>query len=239
MKKILAVCGDSFMTPCKRYPNTHFTELIADQLEYELLILARAAISNGGICIQIEEAIRRKVDFIIIGFTTSERMELPLPGHGGKYDKSIGVENIDYSRHFNSVSQRANTEKTNLICETIESVVDSNRLSDEYITALKYYLTYIHDSTWQKQKDIWMTNFLMKKVVESKIPFLLYSDIHYNNHYIEDYAWIPGVNSAAWEDSPHYYGQVMFGPATYHTSEDAQRLIALAAINQINKILKK
>jgi hypothetical protein len=83
-----------------------------------------------------------------------------------------------------------------------------------------------------------MTNFLMKKVVESKIPFLLYDSIHYNNHYYEDYAWISRINSVAWEDSPHYYGQKMPGPATYHTTQDAQRLIAIAAIEQINRILK-
>jgi len=239
MKKILAVCGDSYLTPTISYPNTHFTELIADQLEYDLLILSRSAMSNGGICVQIEEAIRKKVDFIIIGFTTSERMEIPIADRSEKYIKELGIENIDYSRYQTNVSFRKNTSNTNLISNTISSLVEENNLSDEYKIALKYYLTYLYDPIWQKQKDIWMTNFLMKKVVDSRIPFLLFRDSHYNNYYYDDYAWIPEMNIAKWENSPQYYWQTMPGDPSYHTTPDAQRLIAIAALAQITEILKQ
>lgn len=239
MKKILAVCGDSYLTPSTVYPNTHFSELIADQLGYTLLVLSRSAMSNGGICIQIEEAIRRRADFIIIGFTTSERMEIPIPGNVEKYNKELGIENIDYSRYKTNVSFRPNTANTNLISNTISSLIEENNLSDEYAKALKYYLTYLYDPVWQKQKDIWMTNFLMRKVVDSRIPFLLFRDSHYNNYYYDDYAWIPEKNIAQWENSPQFYWQTMPGDASYHTTIGAQRLIAIPALNQINEILKQ
>ena len=33
----LVVCGDSFMTPVTTHPKTHFSEIIADNLGYELV----------------------------------------------------------------------------------------------------------------------------------------------------------------------------------------------------------
>ena len=63
------------------YKGTHFSELLAEKLGYELVVYAKPGSSNGGICVQIEEAIRSKPDLIIFGQSVSDRVELRITEH--------------------------------------------------------------------------------------------------------------------------------------------------------------
>ena len=117
MKK-LAICGDSFSAVSKILPGTHFSELVAKTLGWELLNYARRGCSNGGIRLQIQEAIRQNASFIIIVPTGWDRMEIPvrdnfyqksenqsrswgnflqdflLDGSNSSYDPQVGIKNI-------------------------------------------------------------------------------------------------------------------------------------------------
>jgi hypothetical protein len=61
-----------------KYKGTHFSELLAEKLGYELIVYAKPGSSNGGICVQIEEAIRSKPDLIIFGQTVADRIEFKV-----------------------------------------------------------------------------------------------------------------------------------------------------------------
>ena len=75
MKKII-VCGDSFMSPVVGdYAGTHFSEIVAKEINYELVAYSRGGMSNGGICIQVKSAIEAKPDLILVGTTYFDRLE--------------------------------------------------------------------------------------------------------------------------------------------------------------------
>jgi hypothetical protein len=79
MKKLM-VAGCSFSAMSKTLPGTSWSEILAEKLGWDLVNLARAGCSNGGIRIQIEEIRRQQPEFAIITPTFWDRMEIPVRG---------------------------------------------------------------------------------------------------------------------------------------------------------------
>ena len=67
--KRLIICGDSFMSPRTFHKDKHFAEIFSNTLGFELTSYARSGFSNGGIVIQLSEAIRQKPDLILFNLT--------------------------------------------------------------------------------------------------------------------------------------------------------------------------
>ena len=60
MKKLVG-CGDRFSAVSKTLPGTHYSEGLAKEIGWELLNYARRGCSNGGIRLQIQEAIKQPI----------------------------------------------------------------------------------------------------------------------------------------------------------------------------------
>ena len=148
--KKLAICGDSWMSPTLEEPGTHFSELLAKSYRCELLSLARGGCSNAAICLQIEQAISMGVDFMIIGSTYPDRMEIPINNNiqitntksmkipetwkefldifklnVQKYEKQRGLANISYARHPDLSANNDFMQDPVLISETIKNLIYS------------------------------------------------------------------------------------------------------------------
>ena len=102
MKKMF-VCGDSFMTPAWEAPDLHFSEILSKKINYDLKTYARGGMSNGGICIQIESAIKKQADLIILNTTMADRLEIPIIPGEGIPDTAINIDHILYN-HPQSLS---------------------------------------------------------------------------------------------------------------------------------------
>lgn len=208
MKKI-AICGDSFCAPSTKpeFKGTSWGELLAKKLDWELLHYARQGCSNGGIRIQIDEAIKRKVDFVIIGATSHDRIEIPstaapynqlttekkvwgndLQTHllnteiMNGYDPSAGIDNINYGNN-----------NYRMICETIFSLAEnlphpyrSSKIDKETQTAVKYYLNNMYDSNWKKQMDEWILVQGFYELIQNHIPFFVDPNILWNTGNIRE-----------------------------------------------------
>lgn len=74
------VAGCSFSAVSSTLPGTSWSEILAKRLGWDLVNLARAGCSNGGIRIQIEEIRKQRPDFAIITPTFWDRMEIPVRG---------------------------------------------------------------------------------------------------------------------------------------------------------------
>ena len=143
MKKI-GICGDSFMASIsydeKNDDNgygKHFTEILAQKLNCELVTFARGACSNQAIRLQIDEVIKEKPDCVIIGLTSSDRIEIPIKNtKTTEYYKKItnkfisesfnyddGLYNIDYRNYPDNSSKHKNFNliEPKLISETINN----------------------------------------------------------------------------------------------------------------------
>lgn len=173
----LIVCGDSFSAVSSILPGTHYSEILANWLGWELHNYARRGCSNGGIRLQIQEAIKQSADFVIIVPTGWDRIEIPadsvpyesygthtswahpLQDHlldtkkSIGYDANIGLNNINYTNQSKSTMI---SETLYTLAENIEHEYRAGPVSKEVQNATKMYINYLYDSRWKRQIDKWI-----------------------------------------------------------------------------------
>lgn len=184
MKKLI-VCGDSYMSPVVDYPGTHFSEIIADKLGYELTAYSRAGMSNGGIAIQIDTAIQQKPDLILIGTTYSDRIEFPI--NDPKPTKKLTVHDISYHHSIYSLSnkyewlskdpQLISTNLVEIITDQFYSTFDKSIEPEQKIKAIKDWFNYLYHPDWKNQTDKWMMYAVLHQLHESNIPYVICNDV--------------------------------------------------------------
>ena len=91
----LVVCGCSWSTRDRHYPDTEFGHFVAEHYGWDYVNLGIAGCSNPAIRLQIEHAVKvEKADFIIVNWTTACR---DLINHSGKrFNFKNGLQNLDY-----------------------------------------------------------------------------------------------------------------------------------------------
>lgn len=171
------VAGCSFSAPSKTLPGTAWSEVMAKELGWDLVNLARQGCSNGGIRLQIEEIRRQRPDFAVITPTFWDRMEIPansapydwnrpqsagenppLEKHlqdrtrGNGYRREDGIKNVNYG-----------TEPSNMICETIFTLAENfphpyrtSKLNKDAQRGIRAWIDTIYDNAWKKQCDEWI-----------------------------------------------------------------------------------
>ena len=176
----IAVCGCSFsaLSLKKQYAGTHWGELLANELNAELLVLARQGISNNAIRLQIDEAIKLESDLVIINATGPARIEVPIdmtdstskntPPPGRGYIKSRGLANFNYNKGPYS-----------MISETMFSLIEWPRhqyrlkkLDPNIGWSTKSYSAFLYDSLWKMQCDNWVINSGLWTLHDHHIKFI-------------------------------------------------------------------
>jgi len=178
MRKVLAVCGDSFMSAVSYNEygaDSHFTQLLAKKLDWDYVTFARGGCSNSVIRLQIDEAIKLKPDLVIIGTTTPDRIEFPLfPISGGVgldywngvYKKQNGLANINWSSLDLSITTGIFKEERELpgCMSTLESQTINNitQHPDNYFHGFNIATKGIYSSDYMKKlRDVWEDYYLM------------------------------------------------------------------------------
>ena len=194
--KTLGVCGDSWFSPtqniegrpeCENSEGKHFSELLARRMNYNLFNLAKGACSNSCIRLQISEVVKRKVDFIIIGTTTAPRIDYPKRTDK-EFDPSAGIYNCTYSHQPDQSALEFDPEKETLYSDTLSNIVSRPQGSNSgptrdaaQRTAIRDYYLHIYDENFKAQQDAWIIANGIQEIRDSKIPYLLLSqmDIQY------------------------------------------------------------
>jgi hypothetical protein len=194
---VLGVCGDSYMAATingdrndiRDSEGRHFTELLAKKIGYDYFTLARGACSNTAIRLQIDEMVKQKVDLVIIGATSPNRMEFPKLGK--KYNQIDGVYNLDYN--INTYPDRSCQNKSfkhTTVSETFTNILTSDvpfykkiinldsisarpNITDDQAKALEYYIDYLYDVDYKKHMDSFMLHSGYKALEDSNIPFVM------------------------------------------------------------------
>ena len=219
-----------------KYKGTHFSELLAEKLGYELIVYAKPGSSNGGICVQIEEAIRSKPDLIIFGQTVADRIEFKVAEHPEEFSGPWATDNSEVrlseligdhavnptliSDNLTSMLSVDLVNKHNpeewLHSAIVRYGVDINE-SDarDKINAVKDWFMHLYSLRMKKQIDMWTLYAVQHKLHLSGIPALKVIDLF---HY--DTPWYPCITKGygpadrfAAPDYPH---------AGYHTSLETQ-----------------
>lgn len=198
----LMVAGCSFSAVSQTLPGTSWSERLCHRLNLEqtqagswsLINLARQGCSNGGIRIQIDEIIRQRADFAVIGPTFWDRMEIPaisapydwsqapssgenppLERHlqnrqlGNGYRREDGIRNVNYG-----------TEPSNMICETIFTLAENfphpyrpARITKSVQQGIRSWIDSIYDNAWKKQQDEWIIREGVISMHQEGIKFLV------------------------------------------------------------------
>ncbi len=239
----LGVCGDSYWGATLNEGNgitppsddlidsegKHFTELLAKAIGYDYFTLARAGCSNSVIRLQIEEMVNRKVDFVIFGNTTENRIELPIT----TFHRSLGIQNISYERYPNQ-SKKNITKKPTTISENLLTIERNfvNNLNEFQVESVKHYIKDIFDFEYKRHQDTWILASGVQALKDAKIPYLFLPGWEWikRDRYFEK----PDVRiSLDRELHPQSYDRQP-NNRLWHTSDESQVVLFNKVLNYIN-----
>jgi len=218
--KTLAVCGDSWFSSELKFPGQSFPEIVANRMGWELLSLARGGCSNFTIALQINKAIELKADFILCTTTTPDRIELPILPF--VFDTNRGLENIKYSPHPDLSSQHKFLIEPTVISESINNLTRPNlyNISKEQTSALVEYVTYLYDDQVKRQIDSWIISDACRRLVNSRIPFLIHTEALYFGNQAKDIGWILPKNKIDFNDFSIYNLEITEETRFHYRLED-------------------
>jgi hypothetical protein len=222
IKKIV-VCGDSV---CSATTDPtwygHFSDLLADN-GYNVINLARGGITNTGICFQLAEAINLNASLVIFNRTDSSRIDIPLR----PFLPAYGLKNFIYPYPSDSSfgSPYVGGLDANILSDmAIGALVDRNDtdlvVTEEVKTAVKYYVSYLHDSRLMEVKETWMIEYWIQQLEKASIPFIELGTT--------------GIGKILWDymnNNPDKLNQCI-----YHTDKVTQKMLADCLICEIEKL---
>jgi hypothetical protein len=182
---VLGICGDSWFAAtlnidrddCRDSEGKHFSEILAKKLNYDLFTLARGACSNSAIRLQISEMVKKKVDFIIVGVTSSNRIEYPKFDNR-TFDPTLGIYNVYYSHTPDRSAMHFSKQTEVLISDTLTNIFGNQFnsapvRSEEQRDAIKSYYLEMFDINFREQQDAWIMASGIQEIRDAGIPYLL------------------------------------------------------------------
>jgi len=235
----IGVCGASWMAAtqnlnrvdCVDSSGRHFTEILARKLNYNYYTLARGGLSNSAIRLQVDEMIRRQVDFVILGNDTENRIEIPT---NSGFDLTLGIYNINYRRTPDLSALDPGFVHDNIESDTLNNFFDEygNRnksylenLTDDHFDAVKHYTAYLFDLQFRQLQDLW--------IIESTVLAIRYANIPYL--FLPHAEWVTSRSKYLSQTDPRIVADGKLGPYRYkspgqgrrwHTTDDDQIKIA-------------
>ena len=218
----LAICGDSWFCSDLKYPGKSFGEILASRNGWDLLTLARGGCSNFAIALQIDKAIELNANYIVIGPTTPDRIELPIIDDTTStiwdklkssfnfnswfteqpkvYAKDRGLSNVQYAPHPDLSSLHEFLKNPTIISESMNNIAfdacnsEFYKLTIDQKTALKAYMVNLYDRGIKMQYDCWIISDACRRLIESKIPFVIFTNNLYDSEFYKDIQWVPPEN---------------------------------------------
>lgn len=182
---VIGIAGDSFFAPtqdiasrsdCAGSKGKHFSEIMSKFLGYDLLPLSRGAVSNSVIRLQVQELVKKKVDFVIYGTTSSGRLEYPST-YSSNYAAESGIYNFDYSTHPDLSSLNPNFGLNSMQSETISTVLGGYGMCTEnQKEAIEMYFKELFDERYRQVQDAFIISSGVQELIDNKIPYICLFD---------------------------------------------------------------
>lgn len=248
--KKLFVCGDSWMSSSPETPGSHFSEIIAKNIGYDLYNIARGGMSNGGIIAQLEFALGFIPDLIIYNSTSPDRIEFPTKDNSGiKLDAS----HISY-QYKSSTSSSLNffNNDNRIISDTLSGIgfwFDDAFIKDLYgndcsnivdkRNAVKNYIEHLYCPQWKLQMDTLLFYAISHKIFSQGTKFIFMADAL---GCIPEIRWLEEKNIGySYEKLVHTrnahiekeFGHENFTDPGYHTTVQTQEEIAEYTLEKI------
>ena len=224
---VFGVCGSSWMAAtqnlnrldCVDSAGKHFTEIVAKRLDYSYSTLARGALSNSAIRLQVDEMICRRVDFVIFGSVPENRIEMPT---NSGFDPKLGVYNINYGRTPDLSALDPGFVHDNTESDTLNNFFDEygnrnksylEKLTDEHFDAVKYYTAYLFDPQFRQLQDLWIIESTVLALQYAKIPYL----------FLPHADWVTSRSKCLTQSDPRIVADGRLGPYRYKNRRQGRR----------------
>jgi hypothetical protein len=176
--------------------NVSFLDRYAKEKNFDYINLAQGGASNFFIRLQINQAIDRKADYIIIGASAPDRFEIPAP--------SIDIS--EDTREFNSKKYIVSTQLTHNL----------NFMPAELISAIKYYTTYIQDNDIDITKSYFLLRDGLNQLEKKKIPYVFIPGPLKDQDWSENYIVWPKDEYQPWDTQHGIYASGNHNNAQSH-----------------------
>ena len=149
-----------------------FLQQFASRNGYMYHCLARPGATNYAINLQVDLAIKRKPDLVIIGATSSDRMNIVVDPDNWR--APIELKHITYEGYSCSSEQELKTGESFIVGDTIANLLESRyvSISEDKRNAIKSYVAELHDIGLQYHIDLCIMRDSINKLIQSKIPFV-------------------------------------------------------------------
>jgi hypothetical protein len=247
MAKTLGICGDSWFAAtvngpdrdCAHSEGRHFSEILSSRLGWNLHTLARGAVSNSTIRLQMARMIEEPPDFLIIGTTTANRIEYPRY-FNRQFDPRQGINNIVYEDCPDQSRRNVIESQAVTVSNTLNNIFgnDVNHApvrSEQQRNAIRDYYMEIFDQGFREQQDSWIIASGISAIRSSCIPYLLLAHpwmklSGLDLRYPQDLLWDPGPG--------RHHGCIPWalgvsGTRRWHTDDSRQQDIAESLFNYI------
>jgi hypothetical protein len=170
MEKLIYSLGCSFMSTDSRYHDRpSFLDQYATVRGWQHISLARPGATNFSIRLQIQQAILANADYIVVGATSSDRIDIVDRGAGRRLP--IKLEHIHYTG-YNATSERnVNNQFAYVVSDTLNNVLEKTQ-DTGVVESVKHYIRDLHNPDVADLRDKWIISDGLRDLVKSKIPFL-------------------------------------------------------------------
>lgn len=170
--KSLYTCGDSFMSTDTQSHNQDvaFLDLYAQDKNFRHVSLARVGATNYVIKLQIDRAIRDHADYVIVGATSSDRMDVVISDE--KFGVPLALENIKYHGYWCASEAHVQNNQVIVSSNTINNFLEQEEFTDSKKQALKLYVSELHNYSLQQHKDALILQAGLHALDNAHIPFV-------------------------------------------------------------------
>lgn len=156
----IIVCGDSYCSADSSDERWHFSQVLEDKYNLEVVNLARGGMSNLGICFQLKQAIALEPDAVVYNMADPSRVDIVMHDN---YYTSLGLKNFVYhSPDDSSYGSEYVGNQDSPIFSTVFQELDSLttfKVPAEKILAVKHYHAHLFNWQLKYDTDRWMLDY--------------------------------------------------------------------------------
>lgn len=240
----LAVCGCSFSAVDPRNPESEYGYWVAKHFGWDYVNLARPGASNHIIRLQVDEAIQQGVDWVIINWTNSERIEWNYTDR--HYGPRTGIKHVTYwdADHLTDSVYHPRGDHDPVITadslnnifhkgriETYQDLANSFRNITHWITperyeAIKDMFLYLWDDNLVREKDSFLAESACWALERAGISYVTNS-VPYAE--LDDRNLLPS-SAREWYDPDN---EPLTDQFIYHTTPQQQKEYAEVIVEHI------
>lgn len=172
MKKLYSL-GCSFMSSDSRYPEQpSFLDRYAEYQHWQHINLARPGATNFCIHLQIEQAIADKADYVIVGATSSDRIDVADVNYTQRLP--IRLELVHYAGYHAASENYVNNTDPCIVSDTLNNVIEHNysSLDSAKKNSVKLYLRDLHNFDIEDRRNYYIIRDGLRELVKANIPYL-------------------------------------------------------------------